>query len=132
MIGAEPAGGGPQLEAATPRRFEGKDLDSLAHGGREGVHVARQGGDDLVARHIAVRIVPVVRVARELDGPVRGHQAEAVPAIPPCLADPAPPEHDMLDARVRELMADGQACLSASDDGRLDVLHGAAKCSGAS
>jgi len=66
-------------------------------------------------------------VTRELDGPVRCHQAEAVPAVPPCLADPTALEDDVLDTRVRELMAHAQTCLTASDDDNVDPFHRATK-----
>jgi hypothetical protein len=60
-----------ELEATLGVRFDRPDLDSLAERGSEAGGIACQQGDDLVARHEAVGIVPLVRVTRELDGPVR-------------------------------------------------------------
>ena len=63
-------------------------------------------GDDLVAGHEAVGVVAGVGPSREPHGPVRGDEAEAVPAIPPRLADPAALQDDVVDPQARELMAD--------------------------
>jgi hypothetical protein len=71
---------------------------------------------DLIPWHEAVRIGPVVGVARRLDRPVRGHQAEAVPSVTPGLADLATLEHDMLHAVSGELVARGQTRLAAPND----------------
>ena len=109
-----------QHEAAVGAAPERGDLDALAHGRREPGRVALEVRDDLVARHEAVGIVAVVGVPGELDGPVRRHQAEAVPPPPPRLPDAAPLQHDVRDAGLRQLVADRQPGLTAADDHDVD------------
>ena len=119
-VGGEVAVGRPQHETVAPA-FDALDIDSLAHGRAGGV--ALEVADDLVPQHEPVRIEPVVGAARQLHGPVRGHEAEAVPAVSPRLADPAPLEDGVLDAEYGELVADREPRLAAADDRDANVLH---------
>ena len=81
-------------------------------------------GDDLVPQHEAVRIVAVVVAAGKLHRPVRRHQAEAVPAVAPRLPMRSALQYDVLDARLRQLVAGGQAGLPpADDDDPLALAH---------
>src|SRR4051794_23119346 len=84
-------------QAAGPWAYR-RDLDALPDGRVEARRVALQVADHVVLRHEAVRVVTVVGVSGELDGPVRRDQAEAVPAPAPGLADAAPLEDHVLDA----------------------------------
>jgi hypothetical protein len=119
-VGSDVALGRPQHEAVAAA-FDAFDVDSLAHGRAGGV--ALEVADDLVPRHEPVRIGPVVGAARQLHGPVRRHETEAVPAITPGLADAAPLEDDVLDAAACELAADRQSGLAAADDHDASVFH---------
>ena len=92
------------------------------HDGRAGA-VGLTELADLVARREAVRALSVVGVAGQLHGPVRCDEAEAVPASSPRLPDAAPLEHDMLDAGLRQLMADGQPGLTGADDDDASTLR---------
>ena len=78
--------------------------------------------DDLVARQESVRVGAVVGEPRELQAPVRRDEAEAVPAVTPRLTDTAALEDEMVDPKCRQLVADGEPCLAAADDGDADVL----------
>jgi hypothetical protein len=100
------------------------DGDALADGRRRISRVPHEMGNDLVAGHETVGIVARVGPARELHGPVRGHQAEAVPPIPPGLADPAALQDDVADPKAGELVADREAGGPAPDDQDICMLHG--------
>jgi hypothetical protein len=97
---------GVQVEAAAGAWPDPSDLDPFPHRGVDGRGIALQVAHDLVAWHEAVGIVLVVGVAGKLDAPVRGDEAEAVPAPAPGLPDAASLEHDMRHAGGRELPAD--------------------------
>ena len=85
--------------------------------------VALEVADDLVPQHEPVRVEAVVRAARQLHGPVRRHETEAVPAVAPGLADPATLEHGVLDAEAGQLVAHCKPGLAAADDRHANVLH---------
>ena len=85
--------------------------------------VALQVGDDLVARHEAVGVVAVVGAAGELHRPVRRHQAEAVPAPAPGLADATLLEDDVGDARLRKQAADREAGLTPADNDDRGIVN---------
>ena len=121
--GVQVTGGRPGDEAVR-RPIDRPDGDALPDGCPGSRGVSPEVGDDLVAGHEAVGVVARVDPAREPHGPVRGDEAEAVPAIPPRLADPAALQDDVVDAQARELMADRQAGGPASDDQDVDMLHG--------
>jgi hypothetical protein len=57
---------------------------------------------------------------RELHGPVRRHEAEAVPAVAPPLPDPAALQDDVLDAGLRQLAARREPRLAGADDDNAD------------
>ena len=78
--------------------------------------------DEVVAGEVAVGVVAVVGVAGQVDGPVGGDQAEAVPASAPGLRNPSALEDDVVDARVGQLMADGQAGLPGPDHHDLVIV----------
>jgi hypothetical protein len=130
--GGEASGRGLEHEAFVLDRLQRLDVDALAHGRVAAGGVALEVVDDLVAQHEAVGVVAVVAVARERHAPVRRHEAEAVPAVPPRLADPAALEHDVVDARLRELVADGEPGLTGSHHHDLVVVaHGMASATSA-
>ena len=109
------------------------DLDAFPHRRFEPCRVALEVRHDLIAGHEAVGVAAVVGMAGELDEPVRSDQTEAVPAPPPALPHPVPLEHDMVDALVRELMADREPCLAGADNDDLDPIgHPAAILCGVS
>lgn len=85
--------------------------------------VSPEVGDDFVAGHEAVGIVARVGPTREAHGPVRGDEAEAVPAIPPRLADPAALQDDVADPEAHELMAGRKTGGPAPYDQDVDALH---------
>src|SRR5262249_28610063 len=95
---------------------------ALAHRRRDRGRVPLEVADDLVARHEPVRVVAVVRVARQLHGPVRRDEAEALPAPAPGLADPAALEHDVADAGAPQLVARREPGLPAADDDDVELL----------
>ena len=120
--GVQVAGRRPGDEAARCP-FDRPDGDALPDGRSGSGSVSLEVGDDLVAGHEAVGIVAGIGPAREPHGPVRGDEAEAVPAIPPRLADPAPLQDDVVDPQARELVADRQAGGPAPYDQDVDALH---------
>jgi len=79
--------------------------------------------DDRVARHEAVRVVPRVRAARKTDGPVRGDQAERVPASAPRLADSSALQDDVIHAGSRQLVAHGETGLPSTDHDDVWFAH---------
>jgi hypothetical protein len=62
-----------------------------------------------------LRVVAGVGGARQAHGPVRRHQAEAVPQTPPHLANPCPLQHHMLDPAGCQLVAHRQTGLARTD-----------------
>ena len=79
---------------------------------------------DLVARHVAVRLRPVVRRVGERDGPVRTDEPERVPAVePPAAESAAPVDHEVLATRRPQSMAHRQAGLARPDDDRIHLPH---------
>ena len=119
---------GPQLalrggeeEAGLPGAFDSLHLDPLPQRSADRLRIALEVEDDFLAGHETVRAVPAVGVSRELDGPVWRDQAEAVPAIPPGLTDPASFEDHVLQSCIAQVMADRKARLSAAHHGHLDA-----------
>ena len=102
------------------------DRDAFTDRGIESAGVGLQVGDDGVARHEAVGVVALVLPTGQPDGPVRGHQAEAVPAVAPRLAERVPLHDQVLDAVAGQLVAHRQAGRAAADDQHIDALHGGA------
>src|SRR5690349_13355123 len=112
--GPQLAGRGLEHEATARVPPQPGDLDSALDGSVEAGRVALEIGDDLVADHEAVRVVAVVVMARKLNGPVRGDEAEAVPAAAPGLTDASALQDDVIDAPAGELMAHGEPGLAGS------------------
>ena len=102
-----------QVQERVPPRPDACHPDALANlpGG-----IPLEVVDDLVACDVPLRVVTGVRRARQVQRPVRGHQREAVPAVSPCLRDPACLEHDVLDPDQAQLAADRQTRLPRSDN----------------
>ena len=98
-------------------------MHAFPDGRLESRGVALEVGRDLVPGHEAVWVAAVVCPVGQLDRPVRRDEAEAVPAVPPRLADPPAFEDDVLDPRLREHAARRQAGLPGPDDRYRDVLH---------
>src|SRR2546426_9155071 len=113
---------GVKQERAISSDLESRDVDAFAHGRAERAAVSLQMTDDVVARHIAVRIRAVVCAAGELHRPVRRDEAETVPATAPGLADAASFEDDVLDTELGEFVTDGQAGLTGADDDDVEGL----------
>ncbi len=118
---------GGEPEATARIRLDRPHRHPLANGGTEALRIALQKGHDVIAGHEAVGVIAVVGGAWELDGPVRRHQAEAVPPAPPCLTDSATLEDHMFDPRTRQLVTQAQPSLPAAHDRHLDALHNATK-----
>ena len=105
-----------QHEAAARARTHRRHRDALAHRRVEAPGIPPEESHDVVAWHEPVRIVAVVGAARKPHGPVRSHETEAVPASAPRFADAPALEHDVVDARLRQLVARRQARLARTDD----------------
>src|SRR5207253_1330851 len=72
-------------------------------------------------RHESVWVRARILGAGKLDAPVRGHEAEGIPATrPPCLGDATGIEDDVVDVGLGEVPAGGQACLAGADDRDVD------------
>ena len=106
---------GRQHEAAAGRCLERGHIHALAHRRAGALGVVLQIGHDLVTRHEAVRIRPVVGMARQPAAPVGRDEAEALPAPAPGLAHTAALEHDMGHVPGRELEAHGEPGLAGAD-----------------
>jgi hypothetical protein len=104
------------------RRVDRVDVDALANRNTRVVRVALEIRDELVPQHERIRGRSLVGAARKLRAPVRGHEAEAVPAISPGLRDPPAFEHNRLDAEVGKLPADGQPRLPRAHNRHLHAL----------
>src|SRR3981081_4314222 len=70
--------------------------DALANRCLERARVRLEMRDDRVAGHEAFRVVARVRAAGKTDGPVRGDEAERVPASAPGLADASALQYDVI------------------------------------
>ena len=86
--------------------------------------------DDLVARHVPVRVVAVVRVARQRAQPVRGNEREPVPAVLPAATQGVPAfHHHVRSTGLLQVPAHQEARMAGSDDQRVgrtrevDVRH---------
>ena len=92
---------GSQGQATSGTRRQGVDGDAFPDGGAEIVGAALQVLNDLVARHEAIRVGPVVATPRQLRRPVGRHEAKLVPAVPPGLTDAIPFQDDVLHTGVQ-------------------------------
>ena len=79
--------------------------------------------DDRVAWHEPVRIVARVCAAGKTNRPVRGDEAERVPASTPGLADPSALQNDVVHAGSRQLMAHGETGLPGADHDDIWFAH---------
>ena len=76
---------------------------------------------DLVAGHVAVGVVAVVRRVGERGRPVRADQPEPVPAVLPAATEGGPPlEHDVIAAGPPQVPAHRQPGLAGADDDGVD------------
>ena len=106
---------GVDLEPVVDRAYAGH-LDAGAHGQPLPERVPFEERGDLVARHVAVRLVAVVRAAGQIDRPVRRDQPERVPTRTPGRADPVPLQHDVFDPAPRERRGEREAGMTRADD----------------
>ena len=103
---------------------EASHLDAEPDRRTDPVRVGRDPADDLVAGHVAVRVVVVVRGVGEGGGPVRPDEAEVVPAVLRAAAQRrASLEHEVVAATSLEVPARGQAGLAGPDDDGVDPLR---------
>src|SRR5579859_1158990 len=104
-------------------RVQGRDGAALPNRCLERAGPLLQVPYELVAGHEAVWFCALVTATWELHGPVRRDQAERVPPPrPPCLGDAARLEDDVLDPRLLQMPARGEAGLPGADDGDVDAL----------
>jgi hypothetical protein len=120
--GHDLSGRGLQQETAVAPRPQRGHLDAFPHRRFEPCRVALEVLHDLISGHEAVGVVAIVGMPGELDEPVRSDQTEALPAPPPALPDPLPLEHHVGNARLRELVADGEPGLATADNDDLDPI----------
>ena len=81
----------------------------------EAAGVQFEHADDVVAMDESLRIVAAVRKTRKAHRPIWSDKAEAVPAAAPGVGYPAALQHQVVHARPRELEAQRQAGLAATD-----------------
>lgn len=120
LVGGKIAGTRADVEAAAvllAARSDAQHLGMLAHRGIDHAHKAVEIGNDLVLLHKAMRIVAGIRMPRQRALPVRRDQAERVPALlAPGMRDRLRFEHEMVDARARQVVTHRQSGLTAADD----------------
>src|SRR6202158_295784 len=90
---------GAEKKGAVVGTLQASDGYAITHWGVEALRVRHQVADDLVPGHEAVGVIAPVATTGKLDGPVRNHEAKAVPSPPPGLPYPAPLENDVFDTR---------------------------------
>jgi uncharacterized protein (DUF1015 family) len=118
-------GRGLQPETRVGRRLERGDLDALPHRHGEAGGVSLEARHDLIARHEAVRVLVVVRLAGQLKAPIRRDETEAVPSFPPALGDAVLFEYDGCDSLLLELATNREPGLAGADHHDLElVAHG--------
>ena len=119
----ERTGRGLEQEAAVRARAERGGRDPFSHRRLEPRRVALEVLDELVAGHESVGVVPLVLTPGQQHAPIRRHQAEAVPAPTPGLPHATFLEHEVLDARLRQLVAHREPGLACADDDDLRHLQ---------
>ena len=120
--GPGPAIGGDPVSPAA--NLDGENRGFELDRSRERARVALQEVDHLGHRHVAVRVGPPVFPPGQAALPVRGEQAQRVPALgAPALGDPSPLEDDVVDRPVAEDTAHRQPGLAAADDDHARALH---------
>jgi hypothetical protein len=88
------------------------------------LRVALDEPDQLGDGHEAVRVVTLVGQPRQARLPVRGEQAQRVPALGlPGVGDLAALEHDVVQAMARERMTDREAGVPGPDHHHRNVRH---------
>ena len=114
-LGRDPAIAGLQRE---PVRVSRNFVDHNARLDRriEVPGPARHVGDEIIARHEAIRIVAIVGLPGQIDRPVRRHEAERVPALPPGTRNHTLVKDDMRQAGLRQEIADRQPRLAGAND----------------
>ena len=118
-------GAGRGLEGEARRAIQGGQgahLHAAPERRPEALGIAFEVGDDAVPRHVPVRLRSLVATAGQHEGPVGQHEAEAVPAPAPGLADLTALQHQVGYALLRQLMAYGEARLAGSDDDHIRFL----------
>ena len=113
----------PEQEVAAGSQGEPVDGRAQDDGRVDRRGVACDASRDLVARHEAVRIGSVVRIAGQRHGPIRAYQAEVIPAIGPASAKLLAPiqQHVLAPSPAKE-PAHREACLPRTHD---RGVHGA-------
>lgn len=85
--------------------------------------VALEEGDHLIPVEKGVRIVAVVMQSGQADHPRGKLEMKGVPAFAaPALGDAPALEHQVLSPASRQVMAHGEAGLTAADHDRVDAL----------
>ena len=72
-------------------------------------------GNDLVSADMAFRIVANVWATWQVEGPIRSHQGEAVPSLPPRLSHRVTFQDDVVDADGQQLSTHRQSSLATTD-----------------
>ena len=117
---------GVELEPVVDRAHAGH-LDAGAHGQSLPVRVALEERDDLVARHVAVRLVAVVRAAGKVDRPVGRDQPKRVPPRTPGRADAVPFQHDVFDPTRGERRRERESGVTRPDDDDIVAHRGSVR-----
>ena len=125
MPGGHVAAAGPGEEApAVQRRQPPRTSVASATGAPHDLRVAGDPVRDLVAAHEAVRVRAVVGPAGEGGGPVRGHERELVPAVPPASAQAiAALDDQVLAARVGQQRGHRQAGVTDAHHQHVHVVR---------
>src|SRR5438067_13747438 len=97
--------------------------DPLANRCLERTRIRLEVRDDRIARHEPVRIFAGIRAAGKKDGPVRGDEAERVPASAPGLADSAALQHEVINTGSRQLVAHRETGLPRTDHDDVWFAH---------
>ena len=127
--GAELAVARGQVVAVVGAPYRG-DVHAGADGGAGERGEALDELDHLGHGHVAVRVRAVVVEARQAALPVRGEEAEGVPALPPPgVRHLTAFEHDVVDRPFAEEVARREAGMAGPDDDRGDSLDDGARTS---
>src|SRR4029077_1224428 len=98
-----------------------------AHGRIRERAVARDERDNLADAHIAVRIRPLVAIARQTALPVRREEPQRIPAfVPPGIRYLSALEDDLVDRSFGQTPAGGEAGMPGADHDGRDVFDGSA------
>src|SRR5688572_23955532 len=112
--------------AAVRCPLEPGDVDALLDRRLDRASVACDAFDDFLARQKAVRVRAVVWEAGQREGPVGDVERERVPSTAaPAVGHAGPVEHDMIDSRLRQVIAGRESRLSGSDHRNVHLPHAA-------